>query len=108
MPGVKLIVLYPPPTDAEAFERAYVDEHVPIAREKISGKTKFVFSRVLGGLGGAKPAFVRMAEIHFPSMEALQQSAADPGTQQAAAHATEISTGGPPVFLVAEETTEQF
>ena len=108
MPGVKLIVLYPQPTDADAFERAYVDEHVPIAREKIKGMRKAVFSRVIGGLGGAPPRFVRMAEIHFASMEALQQSMQDPGTQEAAAHATEISTGGPPVFLVAEETIEEF
>ena len=42
MKETKIVVIYPRPTDLEAFEKAYVDEHVPIAMEKIKGVTKFV------------------------------------------------------------------
>ena len=79
MAGVKMIVLYPTPTDLDAFERDYTNDHVPLAR-KINGMTKFVASKVLGAPGGAKPPFVRVAELYFPSMEALQQSATNPDT----------------------------
>jgi hypothetical protein len=31
MAVAKLIVIYPRPTDAESFERAYLSQHVPMA-----------------------------------------------------------------------------
>jgi len=108
MPETKIVVIYPRPTDLEAFEKAYVDEHVPIAMEKIKGVTKFVATRVLGTPDGSTPPFYRIAELHFPSMEALQESAASAGTQEAVAHAFAISSGGPPIILVAEQETTTF
>jgi uncharacterized protein (TIGR02118 family) len=106
MAGAKIVVLYPKPTNVDAFERAYLDEHVPLARAKIGGATKFIFTTVQGAVGGESP-YHRITEIHFPSMDALQASAATPGTQEAAGHAVSISSGGPPVFLIADETTMQ-
>jgi uncharacterized protein (TIGR02118 family) len=106
MAETKLVVIYPYPTDVDAFERAYIDEHVPLAKEKIRGMTKFVATRVVGTPDGQKPPFYRIAELYFPSIEDLTRSASSPGTQEAAAHAVSISTGGAPIFLVAEgETT---
>ena len=102
MPGAKIVVLYPQPTDVDAFERAYVEEHIPLAKEKIVGATRVTFTTIRGALGGASP-YHRITEIHFPSMDALQASAASATTQEAAAHAVSISSGGPPVFLVADE-----
>src|SRR5712691_2049145 len=69
MAGVKFIVIYPRPTDIQAFEKVYQDEHVPMAVEKLVGKTKFVATKVLGSPQGTPP-FYRIAEIHFPSMQA--------------------------------------
>ncbi len=103
-PGAKIVVLYPQPTDVETFERVYVDEHIPLAKAKIGGATKFVFSRVLGAVGGAPP-YHCVTEIHFASMDALQASVACASTQEAAGHAVSISAGGPPRFLVADEET---
>ena len=104
MAGAKIVVLYPRPTDVDAFERAYMDEHIPLAKAKIGGATKFIFTTVRGVVGGEAP-YHRITEIHFASMEALQASAATPATQEAAGHATAISSGGPPVFLIADEET---
>ena len=104
MTGAKIVVIYPPPTDAEAFEKAYADEHLPMAAEKIGGKTKLVLTKVLGVPQGTPP-FYRIAEVHFPSMEALQASLASEGTQETAAHAGAISTGGPPIIMICEEET---
>lgn len=105
--SAKLIVMYPPPKDVQAFETIYKGEHVPLAVEKLLGKTKIVATRVLGSPGG-KPAFHRIAEVHFPSMQSLEECAASEGGKQTIANAVAISSGGAPVFLVAEEETFKF
>jgi uncharacterized protein (TIGR02118 family) len=101
---VKLVVIYPPPKDIQAFERVYNRDHGPMAVENLVGKTKIVASRVLGSLQG-KPSVHRIAEVHFPSMEALEACAASEGAKQTLANAIAISSGGEPVFLIAEEET---
>jgi hypothetical protein len=80
---------------------------VPISVEKLAGKTKIVATRALGSPAG-EPSFHRIAEIHFPSMEALEACAASEGGKQTLANAVAISSGGAPVFLVAEEETFEF
>ncbi|HEV3307148.1 MAG TPA: EthD family reductase [Candidatus Sulfotelmatobacter sp.] len=107
MAGAKLIVIYPRPTDLESFERVYQNQHVPMAVEKLAGKTKIVASKIIGSPDGA-PLFHRVAEIHFPSMDALQACAASDGGKQTIANAVAISSGGEPIFLVAEEETFVF
>lgn len=93
MPGAKIVVLYPQPTNAEAFERVFLDEHIPLSKEKLADATKLVLTTVRSAVGGASP-YHRITEIHFASMEALQASAASAGTQEAAGHAISISSGG--------------
>src|SRR5438034_9494169 len=100
MAAVKLIVMYPMPKDVQTFERVYVDEHVPMAVKKLAGKTKIVATKVQSSPQG-KPAFYRIAEVHFPSLEALQACAASAGGKETLAHAANISTGGAPVGLIA-------
>jgi len=107
MAGVKFIVIYPRPIDIEAFEKVYQDEHVPMAVEKLVGKTRFVATKVVGSPQGTPP-FYRIAEIHFPSMQALEACATSEGAKETLAHAVSISTGGTPTFLVAEEETFTF
>ena len=100
----KLIVLYPPPTDPATFERRYSSEHAPMVVQKVPGLKKFVAAQVLGTPAGAAP-YHRVAELYFDSIEALQAAMASPGGQATVAHAMEISTGGPPVVLIAEDDT---
>jgi uncharacterized protein (TIGR02118 family) len=107
MKSVKLIVAYPPPKDASAFDRVYKEEHIPMAVEKLHGKTKMVATKVLQSPQG-QPKFYCIAEVHFPSMEALQKCAESVGGQETLAHAAKISSGGPPVIMIAEEETFTF
>jgi uncharacterized protein (TIGR02118 family) len=107
MAGVKLVVMYPRPKDIDLFEKLYQTEHIPMAVQKLAGKTRLVATRVHGSPQGT-PAFHRIAEVHFPSMEALQACAASPGGIETLAHATAISSGGPPVLLIAEEASFDF
>lgn len=107
MTGVKLVVVYPRPTDVDAFEKVYQNEHVPLAVSKLAGKTKIVATKVLGSPQGVAP-FYRFAEVYFPSRRALEACAGSEGGKEALAHAVRISTGGAPIFLVAEEETFAF
>ena len=96
-----LVVLYPTPTDPATFERRYQAEHAPMVREHFS-QASFKVSRVIGAPGGAPP-YGLVVQLGFPSDEAMQAALSTPGGQATAAHANEISTGGPPVFLVCED-----
>ena len=98
----KLIVLYPPPVDPAEFERRYHSEHAPMVTDTIPGLKKFVAARVLGAPAGEAP-YQRVAELYFDSTESLQAAMASPEGQAAVAHAGEISTGGAPVVLIAED-----
>jgi uncharacterized protein (TIGR02118 family) len=107
MGTVKLVVIYPRPQDVDAFEKIYQTEHVPLAVARLGGKTKMVATKVLGSPQGTPP-FYRIAEVHFPSMQVLEECAASDGGKEALAHAVKISSGGTPIFLVAEEETFTF
>jgi uncharacterized protein (TIGR02118 family) len=96
----KLIVLYPLPADPSTFERLYHAEHGPMVIEKVPGLRKFFSAQILGTPAGPAP-YQRVAELYFESMEALQAAMNSPGGQATVAHAMEISTGGPPVVLIA-------
>jgi uncharacterized protein (TIGR02118 family) len=105
----KLVVLYPWPSDVDQFERAYVEDHVPMVNEKtMPGLTKFVATRIQGAADGGRSPFYRIAELHFPSMAALKECASSEGARKAVAHAVSISSGGAPSFLIAEETTTTY
>jgi uncharacterized protein (TIGR02118 family) len=107
MAGAKLIVIYPCPTDIAAFDKRYQEEHVPMAVERLSGKTKIVATKVLGSPQGSPPFHV-IAEVYFPSLEALQKCAESEGGKETLAHAVSISTGGSPIILVADEQSYTF
>ena len=93
MKSVKLIVAYPQPKDAAAFENIYQQEHVPMAIANLHGKTKIVATKILPSPQGENP-FYRVAEVHFASMEALQKCAESAGGKQTLANAVKISSGG--------------
>jgi uncharacterized protein (TIGR02118 family) len=107
MANVKMIVMYPRPKDIDAFEKVYQNEHIPLAVANLTGKTKIVASKVLASPQGTPP-FYRIAEIHFGSMKDLEACAASDGGKKTIAHAVSISSGGPPIVLVAEEDTFTF
>src|SRR5215467_5333101 len=107
MSDAKLVVIYPRPKDVDVFEKVYQDEHVPLAVANLEGKTKIVATKILGSPQGLPP-FYRITEVHFPSMEALEACAGSDGGRKTLAHAVKISTGGTPIFLVAEEETYTF
>ena len=81
MKSVKLIVAYPQPKDASAFEKTYQQEHVPMAIANLHGKTKMVATKILQSPQG-KPQFYRVAEVHFPSMGHSKSARRLPGARK--------------------------
>jgi uncharacterized protein (TIGR02118 family) len=102
---VKLMVMYPRPQDIEVFEKRYVEEHIPLAISGLAGRTKLVTTRILASADGMPAPFYRIAEVYFPSMNALQDSAQSEKGKETIGHAVNISTGGTPLFLIAEVET---
>ena len=71
MAGMKLVVIYPRPTDVDVFEKLYQNEHIPLAVAKLGAKTKMVATKVLGSPQG-RPPFYRVAEVHFKTFSFSQ------------------------------------
>jgi uncharacterized protein (TIGR02118 family) len=109
MAGAKIVVLYPAPRDPVAFEQAYQNDHAPmVTPTTFPGLTRFVATRIGGTADGRPAPFARVAELHFPSLQALQAAAGTEPAKKAVAHAISISSGGAPLFLIAEEETATF
>ena len=102
--SVKIVVIYPHPTDAAEFERVYADEHVPMVEDKLKGVTRLVLTKVVTSPQG-KVAAYRLAEVHFSTMDDLTKAVESDAGQAIVAHAQKISTGGPPIILICTDET---
>ncbi len=102
--SVKIVVIYPRPTDESEFERAYTQEHIPMVEDKMKGITRLVLTKVLSSPQGKVSAY-RMAEVHFSTMDDLNKAAESDAGKQVIAHAVKISTGGPPIMLICTDET---
>ncbi len=94
-----LLILYPQPADAGAFDKAYREEHLPYAGPRLSGATGVATRRIVGP--PPSPPYYLMSDVTFPDLETLQACARSTGGQEALAHAASISTGGAPVIAAA-------
>jgi uncharacterized protein (TIGR02118 family) len=92
-----LLVLYPKPTDPKAFDRAYREEHLPLAGPKLEGATGVATKRVVGP-AFAPPPYHLISDVSFPTIDALKACATSSG-KEALAHAASISTGGAPMVI---------
>ena len=75
----KLIACWSAPRseDIEAFEKHYTEVHAPAAAA-VPNLVRLVLTRTASGLEGDRPAFYRVAEMHFDSPEALHASEHSP------------------------------
>ena len=104
---IKAIALFPHPKDKKAFEEVYLEEHVPMIIKNVKGMTKLVMSTLFDSPEKSGP-FYRMVEFHFPSLEALYECLSAENTMRTVEHAISISTGGRPIFFIAEVEEIEF
>lgn len=92
-----LTVCYGHPADPAAFDAYYASTHVPLA-EKIPGVTTFTYRRC-ASLDASPAPYHLLAELAFPSGEALQAALASPEGQAAAGDVPNFATGGVTMFV---------
>jgi uncharacterized protein (TIGR02118 family) len=73
-PGVKVIYLTRRPAGLDAREAARLwREHAPLARRHHAGMSRYVQNGVIEALTPGAPVVHGIAELHFPTMEDLEQ-----------------------------------
>jgi uncharacterized protein (TIGR02118 family) len=90
---VKLTVLYGPPTDPAAFDKYYLESHVPLA-DALPGIRRNEVSKVSGTLDGSAPLYHLQAELYFDSADALNAAVRSEEGAATAADLANFATGG--------------
>lgn len=105
MSEIKLMVLYPIPTDVDQFEKDF-REHILLLHQKMNIPADvhpYTLTKIHSSSRNQEP-YYQIFTMPFPSKEALQQSMSSPEMQEVAADAARISSGGAPVILVGSDT----
>jgi len=92
-----LTVCYGHPTDPAAFDAHYTNTHAPLA-EKIPGMSSFTY-RHTASLDGTQPPYYLIAELSWPSQEAMGAAMSSPESQAASADVPNFATGGVTMFV---------
>ncbi len=104
MSDVKLMVLYPVPSDTESFDKDY-REHLAMLHAKMSipvDERPYTLTKFNSSPESPAP-YYQMFCMGFPSLAALNEVMASDAMQEVAADAVRISSGGAPVILVGNE-----
>ena len=103
MASAKLIIQFPHPHDVYDFDHVYKEAFIPLVTEKLKDKTKIITTTALPNIHHILPVYHRSTKVYFPSVDALLASIQSDAGKEVLAHAAEISTGGAPNFIIAEE-----
>jgi uncharacterized protein (TIGR02118 family) len=102
---IKIVVLYPQPTDPEAFEQQYVKHHLPLMRQLLGPDVPLPTFKP--DHSAERPApFYRLAEIHFRDRAQLAEFVRSGKAAIGGESSERVSTGGKPTVLVCEERRE--
>lgn len=97
---VKLVVLYTPPADAAAFEKHYLEEHVPLA-VAVPGLQSIEAGRFVAAPDQGELTYYRFAELTFADQAALEAGLGSEQGQKTAADYQSIAPPGSRMFVVA-------
>jgi uncharacterized protein (TIGR02118 family) len=101
----RLLVIYGMPKDAAAFDRHYLQTHLPIAK-RIPGLRRYeVNDGPIATPAGPAPYHL-MATLHFDDMAAIQNAFASPEGQAAAADVAGMGFGPGEVQMLLMEDRE--
>jgi len=89
----ELVVLYKTPKDPKAFDKYYLETHIPLAK-KIPGLRKYAVSKGAIGTPAGPSGLHLVATLTFDSVGDIQAAFASPQGQAAAADLPNFATGG--------------
>ena len=98
---VKLVVLYPKPTDVAEFERQYHAEHMPLMRRLVGPDVLLPTYRITKA-SDLEPPYYRMAEIPFAELAGLHAFVRSDASRTGHKSSVNVSTGGLPTLFVCE------
>lgn len=90
---VMLTALFGHPSDIDVFEDHYLNTHTPLV-QAIPGLQRFDRARVVATPDGSDPAYYRIADLWFESMEQLQSGLGSPEGQAASQDLQNFASGG--------------
>jgi uncharacterized protein (TIGR02118 family) len=94
----QLLVMYKTPKDTAAFDKHYVDKHIPLAK-KIPGLRKYEISRGAVATPTGPSAYHLVAVLQYDDMAAIQKAFASPEGQAAVADLQNFATGGADIVM---------
>lgn len=97
--SIKLVVLYPPPIDEHAFERAYHAQHMPLMHSQVAPASRLRTYRIRMADGST---LYRLAEVDFADLGQLDAFSRSDGGKAARRSSHQVSTGGAPRVLICE------
>jgi uncharacterized protein (TIGR02118 family) len=100
---VKLVVLYQPPSDPDAFDRHYLGTHMALVHA-IPGLLRAESGRIDIALDGGEKTYYRMAELYFADQDAMQAAFA---TDEAKATTTDFQQIAPPGSRMFVQTVDE-
>lgn len=95
---LKLVVLYTQPDDPDAFDRHYLETHMPLVA-KIPGLERAETGRFEPALDGSENTYYRMAELHFADQQTVETAFASAEGQATAADYQQIAPPGSRMFV---------
>src|SRR5690242_17882737 len=89
----QLFVMYKTPQDPAAFDKHYIENHVPLAK-KIPGLRKYEISQGPIATPAGPSGYHLVAVLQFDDMASIQSAFATPEGQAAVADVQTFATGG--------------
>ena len=94
----RVVVMYKTPKDAAAFDRYYVETHIPLAK-KMPGLRRFEVSKGPVGTPAGPSGFHLIATLHFEDLAAVQKAFGSPEGQAAAGDVAKFASGGADMLI---------
>lgn len=95
----KLIILYGHPDDPAAFEKYYAHRHLPYAGEHMPNVRAAENMRIVGTSDGTAPAYYRIAELTYDSLDELRAGIASEDGRSVIADLDNFATGGAALLI---------
>ncbi|WP_052273316.1 EthD family reductase [Flavihumibacter solisilvae] len=104
----KVTLLYSQPADAAAFDKYFLETHLPLA-ERLEGYLKMELTNFVSNPSGEKPPFYRMSELYFVDQHSLQHSLDSPEGKAMVTDFSKFAPGGVQmIFGSVEELSVEF
>lgn len=96
--AIKVTVLYGAPKDPAAFEGYYAATHMPLVYA-VQGIARIELAKPLPGPDGTAPAYYRITELWFESMQAMQGVTSRPEWKKIVDDVPNFATGGATILV---------